>query len=337
MNVQPTRRRFLAQTAGAGLALSAPLQFAQAQATSDWPRNPLKCVVPFAAGGATDALSRLIARGVSANLGQPVVIDNRGGAGGIPGTDAVAKAAPDGYTFGATTLTQLVSNQILYEKLPYDVERELSLLSLTATVPLVLCVHPSLPVSSAPELLAYLKRNKGKYSYGSYGTGNFGHLAAMHISESQDAGMVHAPYRGETPMLLDLIGGQIQMAFGSVLSIKPHVEAGKLKAIGITGSDRVKAMPNVPTLAEQGLSDDVYRMNPGWIAFIAPRQVPAAIQQRLASEIRTVTMLPDVREQITGMGFAPVGNTPEQFVAAYKAEFPVWRKLIKQAGVKPQS
>lgn len=325
-----SRRRMVAGT----LALGAlPL----ARASSDWPRDPLKCIVPFAAGGATDALTRLIARGVSTRLGQPVVVDNRGGASGILGTDAVAKAAPDGYTFGSTTLTQLVSNQILQEKLPYDVDRELSLLSLTATVPLVLCVHPSLAVTGAPELLRHLKTHKGKYSYGSYGIGNFGHLAAMHISESQDAAMVHAPYRGEAPMLQELLGGQIQMAFASVQSARPHIESGRLKAMGITGTERIAAMSSVPTLAEQGLADDVYRMNPGWIAFIAPKKVPAAIQQRLAGQIVAVTQLPEVREQITGMGFTPVGSTPEAFVAAYKAEFPVWRKLIQQAGVKAQS
>jgi tripartite-type tricarboxylate transporter receptor subunit TctC len=333
MHPTPSRRQFLAQAAGAGLALGA-LPLAQAQ--SDWPRNPLKCVVPFAAGGATDALTRLICKGLSARLGQQIMIDNKGGAAGIPGTDAVAKAAPDGYTFGSTTLTQLVSNQILHDKLPYDVDRELAFLSLTATVPLVLCVHPSLPVASAPELLAHLQRNKGKYSYGSYGTGNFGHLAAMHISESQGAAMVHAPYRGEAPMLADLIGGQVQMAFGSAQSTRQHIETGKLKAIGVTGSERIKAMPGVPTLAEQGLGDDVYKMNPGWIAFIAPQKVQSALQQRLAAEIMAVTQLPETREQIVAMGFTPVGSSQAEMAAAYKAEFPVWRKLIRQAGVKAE-
>ena len=335
MHTPVSRRQFLAQAGAAGLALGG-LPLAQAQ-TSDWPRNPLKCVVPFAAGGATDALTRLIARGVAARIGQPIAVDNRGGAGGIPGTDAVAKAPPDGYTFGSTTLTQLVSNQILYDKLPYDVDKELSFLSLTATVPLVLCVHPSLPVANAPELLRHIKATKGKYSYGSYGTGNFGHLAAMHISESQGAGMVHAPYRGEAPMLADLIGGQVHMAFGSAQSTRPHIEAGKLKAIGVTGSERIRALANVPTLAEQGLSDDVYKMNPGWIAFIAPQKTPAAIQQRLAAEIIAVTQLPETKEAIINMGFTPVGNTPQEFAAAYRAEFPVWRKLIQQAGVKGQT
>jgi tripartite-type tricarboxylate transporter receptor subunit TctC len=197
-------------------------------------------------------------------------------------------------------------------------------------------VHPSLPVASAPELLAHLQRNKGKYSYGSYGTGNFGHLAAMHISESQGAAMVHAPYRGEAPMLADLIGGQVQMAFGSAQSTRQHIETGKLKAIGVTGSERIKAMPGVPTLAEQGLGDDVYKMNPGWIAFIAPQKVQSALQQRLAAEIMAVTQLPETREQIVAMGFTPVGSSQAEMAAAYKAEFPVWRKLIRQAGIKAE-
>jgi tripartite-type tricarboxylate transporter receptor subunit TctC len=290
-------------------------------------------VVPFAAGGGTDVLARVIGEKLSAGLGQPVVIDNKPGAAGIIGTDAVAKAAPDGYTIVMSLSNALLTNQFLYEKLPYHPERDLTLVYQVAMGPLVLVVHPSVPAKTAPELLKYVAANKGKLAYGSYGLGAYPHLAGAHMSLTQDADMNHVAYKGEAPMVQDLIGGQIQMAYASALQAKPHIEAGKLKAIGVTGERRMSTLPNVPTLAEQGLKDEAYRLT-GWLAVAAPAGTPKPIVQRLADEIRKATQQPDVQQKVATMGFELKDSSPEAFAAAYKAERPVWERLIKQSGAK---
>ena len=197
---------------------------------------------------------------LSKRLGQPFVVDNRGGAGGITGTDAVAKAAPDGHTLLVSLSTSMLINQYLYTKMPYNPMTDLALISQLATAPVVLAVHPSVPAKTGPELLAWVKANKGKVAYGSWGVGSYAHLGGAAMSLAQDADMSHVAYRGEALMLQDLIGGQIQMAFTSALSAKPHADAGKLRLVGATGDTRMGVLPNLPTLAEQGLKDDAYRI-----------------------------------------------------------------------------
>jgi tripartite-type tricarboxylate transporter receptor subunit TctC len=320
-----TRRRCL-------VAAAATLVLGTAHAQT-YPTKPIKMVVPFAAGGGTDVLARVIGEKLSAGLGQPVVIDNKPGAAGIIGTDAVAKAAPDGYTIVMSLSNALLTNQFLYEKLPYHPERDLTLVYQVAMGPLVLVVHPSVPAKTAPELLKYVAANKGKLAYGSYGLGAYPHLAGAHMSLTQDADMNHVAYKGEAPMVQDLIGGQIQMAYASALQAKPHIEAGKLKAIGVTGERRMSTLPNVPTLAEQGLKDEAYRLT-GWLAVAVPAATPKPIVQRLADEIRKATQQPDVQQKVAAMGFELKDSSPEAFAAAYKAERPVWERLIRQSGAK---
>jgi tripartite-type tricarboxylate transporter receptor subunit TctC len=291
-------------------------------------------VVPFAAGGGTDVLARVLGEKLSAGLGQPVVIDNRPGAAGIIGTDAVAKAAPDGYTIALSLSNALLTNQFLYEKLPYSPERDLRMVYQVAMGPLVLVTHPSVPAKTGPELLKYVAANKSKLAYGSYGLGAYPHLAGAHMSATQNADMNHAAYKGEAPMIQDLIGGQIQMAYASALQAKPQIEAGKLNAIGVTGERRLSTLPNVPTLAEQGLKDEAYRLT-GWLAVAVPAKTPDAIVRRLADEIRKATQQPDVQQKVAAMGFELIkDSSPEAFAAAYKKERPVWEQLIKQTGVK---
>lgn len=327
------RRRFLAQAAAGGAALSlGPLARAQAA----WPQSPIKMIIPFAAGGSTDMLTRMIGRAVSAQLGQAVVVDNRGGAGGLLGTGAIAKAQPDGYTFGMTTVSSIVSAPIIYTKVPFDVDRELTFVSQIATVPMILGVHPSVPVNTAPELMQYLRRNKGKLSYGSVAVGHYGHVASAHIDATCEAGMAHVPYKGEAPMLQDLLAGQLQMCFLTIATTKAHAETGKVKVLAITGTQRHDAMPNVPTFAEQGLDAPVFKMNPGWIGMIAPLKTPPAAIQRMSAEVRTAVQQPEIRERIASMGMNLVAGTPEAFAAAYRAEIPVWRELLTRAGVKPE-
>jgi len=219
---------------------------------------------------------------------------------------------------------------------PYDTDRDIGFVTLLATVPMVLAVHPSLPAHTAPELMQYIKRNKGKLSYGSVATGHYGHVASEHINASYDGGMVHVPYKGEAPMLQDLLANLLPLSFVTISTAKPHVEAGKLRLLAITGTRRHPSMPNVPTFAEQGLDADVYKMNPGWIGLGAPAKTPAAIMKRMATETVAAARDPEVAERITALGMDFVGNTPEAFVETYRAEKPIWQKLLKQAGIRPE-
>ncbi|MBY0411512.1 MAG: tripartite tricarboxylate transporter substrate binding protein, partial [Burkholderiaceae bacterium] len=304
-----------------------------ALAQAAYPNKPIKIIVPFAAGGATDVLARVLAEKLTIGLGQPIVIDNKPGAAGIIGTDAVAKAAPDGYTLLLGLSNSMMTNQFLYKKLPYSPERDILPVYQIAIAPLVLVAHPSVPVSTGPELLKYVAANKGKVSYGSYGVGAYPHLAGAYMSLSQNADMSHVAYRGEAPMVQDLLGGQIQIAFASALQAKAHIEAGKLKAIGVSGERRMGTLPNVPSLAEQGMNDEAYRIA-GWLAIGAPVGTPAAIVERIASEVRKATQMPDVIQRIVGMGFDVQNSSPALFAASMVKERPVWERLIKVSGAQ---
>ena len=320
------------------LALSASIAIfsiaSPASAQSGYPNKPIRMVVPFQAGGATDVLARLVGQKLSAQMGQPVVIDNKAGAAGIIGTDAVAKAAPDGYTVMLGLSNSLMTNQFLYTKLPYDAQKDLAMVYRIAMAPLVLVVNPSVPAKTGPELMKHIAAQKGKVSYGSYGTGAYPHLAGAHMSLTQNADMVHVAYKGEAPMVQDLLAGQIQMAFASALQVKGHLDSGKLRAIGVSGDKRMAALPKVPTLVEQGLKDEAYRVT-GWLAVAAPGATPQPIIDRLASEIQKAIRSPEVNERIVGMGFEVQDNGgPAAFNAAYRQELPIWYRLIKQSGAK---
>ena len=324
----PTRRALLLCATASVAALCM-----QAQAQNAYPNKPIRMVVPFAAGGATDVLARVLGQKMSAGLGQPIIIDNKPGAAGIIGTDAVAKAAPDGYTIVLGLSNSLMTNEFLYEKLPYDTQRDLTLVYQIAMAPLVLVVHPSVPAKTGPELLKYVVANKGKVAYGSYGVGAYPHLAGAHMSLATQSDMSHVAYKGEAPMMQDLIGGQIQMAYASALVAKPHIDSGKIRALGVTGERRMSTLPNVPTLAEQGMKDEAYRVT-GWLAVAMPAKTPKPIVDRIAEEVRKATQQPDVRERVAAMGFEIKDSSPELFAAAWKAERPVWERLIKQSGAK---
>jgi len=326
MNTSSTRRaglRMLAATGALCLGVSAHAQ--------TYPTKPIQFIVPFPAGGATDTVARLLAEKMGKGLGQTIIVDNKGGAAGILGTDLVAKAPADGHVVTVSLSTALLINQFLFKKLPYNPQRDLIMVSQIAVAPIVLLVHPSVPANNAAELLKYITASKGKLSYGSWGIGSAGHLSGAHLSQMQNADMSHVPYKGEAPMIQDLIGGQIKLSFASALQAKPFVDAGKLKAIGVTGEKRMSVLPNVPTLLEQGLKDDVFRIT-GWVAMAAPAATPKAVVQRLADEVRAACALPDVRERIIAMGFDPVARGPEEFAAVYKKDLPVWERLVKQTG-----
>ena len=325
-----TRRSWLG---AAALAAATTCTGTAAWAQAAYPSKPIKVVVPFAPGGATDVLARVLAEKMAVGLGQPMVIDNKPGAAGIIGTDAVAKAAPDGYTLLLALSNSMLTNQFLYTKLPYSPEKDIAPIYQIAIAPLVLVAHPSVPVATGPELLKYIAANKGKVAYGSYGTGAYPHLAGAYMSQSQNADMSHVAYRGEAPMVQDLLGGQIQIAFASALQAKAHIDAGKLKAIGVSGERRMGTLPNVPTLAEQGLNDEAYRVA-GWLAIGAPAGTPPAILERIATEVRKATEQPDVAQRIAAMGFDVQKSSPALFTAAMNKERPVWERLIKASGAR---
>ena len=298
-----------------------------------YPSKPIKLIVPYAAGGATDIIARMLAEKLSERLGQPVVIDNRAGAGGVMGTDAVAKSAPDGYTFLVSLGTTVLINQFLYEKLPYNPSRDFSLISQLALAPVTLLVNPNSPIKSANDLKLHILKNPSKLSYGSWGIGSYAHLAGAYLSQILNANMTHAAYKGEAPMLQDLVGGQIDFAFASAQSAKPYIDSGRLRSIAVTGEQRMGVLPMIATMREQGFKDDIFRVT-GWIAMVAPAKTPNDVIQRISAEVRAIVELPETQERINKMGFIPVGNSPEQFSSVYKNEFPVWERVVKLSGAK---
>jgi len=298
-----------------------------------YPTKPIRIIVPFQAGGATDVIARVLSEKLAMGLGQPIIIDNRSGAAGIIGTDAVARAPADGHTLVLSLSNSLLTNQFLYNKLPYNTQSDLTLVYQIAMAPVVLVAHASVPAKTGPELLQYVAANKSKLAYGSYGVGSYAHIAGAHMSRTQQGDMNHIAYKGEAPMMQELIGGQIQMAYASALQAKPHIESGKIKAIGVTGERRMSTLPNVPTLAEQGLKDEAYRVT-GWVAIAAPAGTPAAVVKRIADEVRKATQQSDVQARVAAMGFEIKDSSPDDFVAAYQMELPIWERLIRESGAR---
>lgn len=336
MSIPVTRRDLLQGLAaiGGGSLLATAAGSALAQAgKSAWPAKPIRVVVPFNAGGATDIIARTIGEVLAKRVGQPVVIDNRGGAAGILGTEAVAKAAPDGHTLMVSLSTSMLINQFLYTKLPYNPQKDIALISQIAAAPVTLVVHPSVPANNMKELLAYVKAHKGKLSYGSWGVGSYAHLAGAYMSKTMDADMNHAAYKGEAPMIQELIGGQLQLCFSSALNTKPFIESGRLKAIGVTGKERMEILPKLPTIFEQGVTDDAYSIY-GWVAMGAPAGTPKEVVDQLYGHLREIIKDPKVLERITGAGFIPMMNSPQAFRDNYQRDMPIWKALVEQAGAK---
>ena len=327
-----TRRSWLG---AAALAAATTCTGTAAWAQAAYPNKPIKVVVPFAPGGATDVLARVLAEKMAVGLGQPMVIDNKPGAAGIIGTDAVAKAAPDGYTLLLALSNSMLTNQFLYTKLPYSPEKDIAPIYQIAIAPLVLVAHPSVPVSTGPELLKYIAANKGKVAYGSYGTGAYPHLAGAYMSLTQNADMSHVAYRGEAPMVQDLLGGQVKIGMGSLLSLKSHIDAGKLRALAVTGPRRVPLLPDVPTFAEAGYPQDALSLV-GWLAIAGPKGMPTDVARQWAQAANHAVASREGMARIIAAGFVPVDDdTPEKFARLWAQEAPVWGRLLQAAGVQP--
>ena len=327
-----TRRHLLGSAAPAALAaaLASPVPAAFAQA---WPSRPLRFIVPFAAGaGVLDIMARLVGQHLGTNIGQQVMIDNRPGAGGNVGAEVAAKAAPDGYTMlmGAVAL---VVSPYLYATLPFDALADLVPVTQVNSAPLMLIVHPSLPVNSVAELIAYAKARPGQLNYGSGGVGSTPFLATELFKSMAGINVVHVPYRGGAPALADLVAGQLSFMIENVPGTLPFVKDGKLRALAITSRQRLALVPELPTMQEAGVRG--YEMI-GWNGIFVPKGTPPEIVARLNGELVKVLRSAEVGEQMARLGAVPVGDTPAEFGAFVKAESARWGKIIKDLGIKPE-
>ena len=296
-----------------------------------YPSKPIRMVVPFAAGaGSNDIMARLIAQKLSESFGQQVVVDNRPGASGIVGCDIVAKAQPDGYTVLMMSLTFAV-NPSLFRKLPFDSGTDFVPVTMVASAPLMLVVHPSVPAKSVAELVAYAKANPDKLNFGSGGPGATPHLAGEMFKMMAGIRITHIPYKGGAPALADLVGGQIQLMLENIPGTLPFVKAGKLRALAVTDTKRSPVVPDLPTLDEAGLKG--YELV-GWNGLFLPRNTAKPVVTKLYSETRQALMLPDVKERLAQMGAEGVGDTPEQFAVFIKAEIAKWAKVVQAAGIQ---
>jgi len=310
-------------------ALATPA--AQAQAQDSYPRSPIRLVIGFAPGGSTDVLGRLIAQKLSAQLGVNVVADNRAGANGNIAIEIVVKATPDGHTLLFNT-SAVVLGRALGEKVSYDLFRDLAPIAPVGTVPLVLSVHPALPVNTVADFIAYAKANPGKLTYGSAGTGNITHLGALMFLDANGLTALHVPYKGASPAFLDLIGGRLQFATMTMAPSVPLVTSKRIKALAVTSPKRSQLLPDVPALSESMPGFEVG----AWYGVMAPAGTPRAIVQRLNTEILKALQDPDSKARFAQEGAELFALSPEQYQAYLRSELERWSKLIKSAGVKTE-
>jgi tripartite-type tricarboxylate transporter receptor subunit TctC len=321
-----SRRVFNLSAAAAAVSVAAP-----SLAQSAWPSKPIRIVVPYTPGGFTDQMARLIQPGLQSRLGQTVIVDNKPGANSLIGVDAVAKAAPDGSTFGVV-IAAYAANTTLYPKLPYDPRRDLVGVSLMGVSPLLAAVNNDAPFKTAKELIDYARANPGKVSFGSSGNGSAAHLTSELWKSLTKTYMIHIPYRGAVPALTDLMGGQIQLFFDAPTGLINQGKAGKVRLIGVASERRLPVLPDVPTFIEQGF--------PGftgstWAGMLAPAGTPREIVKRMSEEVARIIRSDETRAKLEAMGTFPAGSTPEEFDAFIAAETAKWAQVIKTAGVKP--
>ena len=297
-----------------------------------FPNKPIHLIVPFVAGGTSDILARIIGQGLTDELGQPVIIDNKPGAGGNIGSDFVAKAPADGYTLVLASVGTHAINSSLYAKMPYDPVKDFTPVALFATVPTVLVVSPTIPVDSARDLIALARKNPGTLNFASAGVGTTQHLAGEMLRERTGINVVHVPYKGGAQAVSDLLGGQVTFMFPNIPVAYAHIKAGKLKALAIASNKRSPALPDVPTMAEAaGLEGfDVST----WFGVLGPAGMPASVTASLNRAITKLVMKPDVRSKFEVQGAEPLTGTPEQFGAFVRDEVGKWARLVKTAGIK---
>lgn len=318
----------------AAVWLSLLLAFWQmpSQAQQPFPAKPIRIISPFAAGGGNDAFLRTLAPKLTESLKQQIIIDTRAGANGIVGTELAARAAPDGYTLVLIPSNHTV-NATLYAKLPYDSIKDFTPVSLAGSSPLVVAVHPSLPVKNLKELVTFAKTRPAQLTYGSAGVGSSGHLAGVLFDGMAGTQLTHIPYKGMSIAITDLIGGQVSLTFGTSLSVVPQVRNGRLRALATTGAQRMQALPDVPTVAESGYAGYEAGL---WYGFVGPARIPADIVRRLNTEIVAVLALPDIRERLLSQGVEARPTTPEDFARIITTDIARWAVVIKRAGLRTE-
>ena len=314
------------------LVMVAAAVLAVPAAAQDYPNRPIKFVVPYPPGGGTDVVARIVNEPLATELGEPIIIDNRGGAAGNLGTDIVAKAPADGYTV-LFTLSSHTINPKLYEKLPFDVEHDFVPVSLVALIPQILVVNPSVPITSVKELIAYAKANPGKLNYASVGIGSPGHIAGELFKLKTGIDMVHVPYKGGGPAVVDTIGGQVQLLFVSMPAAWQHVKSGRLRALAVTSAKRSVTAPDVPTIAESGVPDFVVD---SWYGALAPAKTPPAVVAKLTAAFTKVLENPQVKERLLAQGAEAAPLPPPEFDRMMKDELAKWDVVIKTAKIKPE-
>jgi len=296
----------------------------------DWPAKAVRVIVPFGAGATPDTIARLIADRLQAKLGQNFIVENKPGASGMTGTDAVAKAEPDGYTIGVSIGGPLAINTLLFSKMPYDPFRDVALITMLTTQPSALTVPASLGVNSVAELVALIKKDPGKYNFGSIGNGSLSHLAMEAIAQKSNAKLVHVPYGSSPQAMTAVIRGDVQMAVMPAISVVPHVESGAVKMLAVTTSKRSPLLPNVPTLKESGIDVEA----DAWNGLIAPAGTPEAVVKTIQREVVEALNSPELKAKFAAQIMEPVGNTPAQFKAQIDSDLARWGQVIKAAEIK---
>lgn len=319
------KRSFLA------LAALASPAFALAQS---YPGKPITFVVPSPAGGGGDALARALADVMSKRMGQPILVDNKPGAAGMLGTQFVARAAPDGYTLLVTHAAPVMTAPFMYAKPLYDVRRDLDFVSQLCTGQLVLAVNTGVvPAKTMREFMAWAEQHKGRVNYGSFGIGSASHLIAAYFSEAHKLDMLHVAYKGEGPMVQDLVGGQVAWAIGSLGVLAPHFATGRLRPLAVLGAHRPVDLPNVPTMAGSGFADAAYKPI-GWVGMLAPPRMPAAVMARLEQEVRAAVQTPAMKARFQVFGMEAIGNTAAEFRRDFESTAPLVERMVKLSGAK---
>ena len=321
----PSGRRAILRMATASVAMGLG---ARASAQEAFPSRPVRIVVPYAAGGPLDSVTRMMGERLSKNLGQPVTIDNRTGASGIIGVDAVAKSAPDGYTLLSTVSDTQINNTVLFKQLPYDPIADFTPIVRLGDAAIVLVVHRDSPFRSVADIVAAAKRSPGKVTFGSIGAGSLNHVIFDQLARVSQVELTHVPYRGEVLAVQDVIGRQVDMALGSLLGTRQFIESGMLRPLSLSGETRLAALPDVRTFAELGYSQPIFRRRQ-WVGIFAPSKTPAAIVQRLNADCRAALSRPDAVEFLVQRGFEPAASSQEAFRDHFMSDFDTTTRLIK--------
>ncbi|CAB3695336.1 tripartite tricarboxylate transporter substrate binding protein BugE [Achromobacter mucicolens] len=316
--------------AALALAIAGVCLTSAAQAADPYPNKPIRLIVPFAAGGTTDIVARVVAEGLGRELGQPVVVENRGGGGGSIGADAVVRSAPDGYTLGVATVSTMATNPATNPKNPYNPLKDFAPITNMVNVPNVMTVNPSVPAKTLAEFITLLKNNPGKYSYASSGAGGISHLDGELFKSLTKTDMVHVPYRGSGPALNDVIAGQVNVQFDNLPSSMPHIQAGKLRALAVAAPKRLPALPDVPTFAEGGLPD---MDNMAWYGLVAPAGTPQAVIDRVHAAAVKALKDPKIAQRLADGGSLVDGNTPAEYAAQIKRELELRQRIAKDRNI----